>query len=766
MTRILQVFLLLNILAALVSLPVSAAGKKAGKKKAGVKKGNKIEGDFFGPTGIHGSVNGKTLVVTGMQKGSPAQGKLNKGDVIIGVGQAKFKNPKRDMVRAIDVAEGSAAQGQMALMLNGGRTVTISLPVLGDYSRTAPYNCPKTDRIITMTADRLMKGDGDYLGIEILALMATGEKKYIDAATRLISKAKWAQATDKPLKNYTYCTWHWGYRAIVLAEYYLLTGDESVLPVLKSYALALARGQDNKGEYGHQCADPKNMNRLPGYGAMAQPTLSCFMGMLLARKAGIKDPLLDKAIAATSKPVQDCVGKGAFAYSPGTRSSANFNNNGTSGSATICLELLGNCEGARYFSRCAATSYEGLEKGHASAYFNPLWTTLGAVRAGPQVTSEHFRRILWFYNVRRNFDGRWSGDEKPGSLDGVALLNYCIGRKALVVTGRDMDESIWAKGEEVGDIIGLNKFECKGKSAEEVIALAMGHTMPQIRRKAIASLGSHRKQLTPTYIKWLESGTAEQKKIAISQYGWWIKPEKKLAQLPAIAAIMANPDEPRELRKAAAGSIAYMGKPAVKYYMDMLKLEATPGSSGVAKYLLVLCPNPFKSGVVTDKDLLYKVALRLAGSRSEGGRKVAMNMLVGMPLEDFHRVAEKVLYVIEGKDPRWTSANSPQNDVGPALRVLASLNIKEGIDHALKVFDYRPKAKGSFVLQAVWTGLAAYGANAREALETYQNSKRHSKNKNYGRLQGKYVAMVKAVRNGKTPPKLISMAEAIAAGRK
>lgn len=205
------------------------------------------EGTLVGPTGIIGSISKNTIKVNGTQKGSPADGKLKNGDLIIGIGKAKFKNTVRDMAEAIDAAETEKAGGKMTLMLKGNKEVTITLPVLGAYSETAPFKCDKTDKIITMTADNLLKSKGDRFSLEELALMATGEKKYVDAACESIRNKEWAKDDGEPMKNHLFCTWNWGYRATVLTEYYLLTKDESVLPALKSLALSLAIGQDGRG---------------------------------------------------------------------------------------------------------------------------------------------------------------------------------------------------------------------------------------------------------------------------------------------------------------------------------------------------------------------------------------------------------------------------------------------------------------------------------------------------------------------------------------
>ncbi len=726
-------------------------------------KNNEVSGTIVGPTGIIGSVSKNQIQVADVQKDSPADGFLNKGDLIVGVGNAAFKNASVDMANAIDLAETEEAGGKMNLMLKGNKTVTITLPVLGSYSKTAPFSCPKTDKIITMTAERLMKGKGDRFAIEELALMATGEKKYMDAAFESIRNKEWAKGNGELLSPSIYCTWHWGYQAIVLAEYYMLTKDETVMPALRSLALSIAKGQDSRGVYGHRMADPNNFNRIPGYGPMNQTTLSCMMGMLMARKAGVTDPSLDAAIELTNKHIQRYVGQGTFPYGMGSPNSLAFNNNGMSGSATVSLELLGDKAGAKFYSICSATSYDELEQGHASAFFNPLWTSLGAARSGPEVTSEHFKRTLWFYNMRRHGDGTWSGDDRAGNMDGVALLNYCLGRKKLILTGRKMDPSIFAKGEQVMETIMMSKTDLKNKNPKEILEISNTHPMPQIRRKAIGALESHREELAPFYVEWLKNGTAQQKMTAISQFGWWIKPDVKLPHLPAIGAILTDPKEPEEVRKAAAESLVHMGEPAKKYYMDILKLADASEEVSYGKLLQTLCEHPFQAGLVTDKELLYKVALRLAGDRDQWPRGYGMNMLVGMPLEDFHRVADKVIYVIEGKDPDWTSYSAPQQDLGPAIALLASLNIKEGLDYALKIPELRPKAKAMFWHRATWVALSAYGSAGKETLKQYQAGLKEAKFKKADNL---YQAMVKTVEGDTNPPKkLISMQEAIAAGK-
>ena len=85
-----------------------------------------------------------------------------------------------------------------------------------------------------------------------------------------------------------------------------------------------------------------------------------------------------------------------------------------SGMGAVSMELLGNKEGTKFFAKCCATTYGNLNQGHASAFFNPFWTTLGAARSGPEVTSEYFKRILPYHNQRRMHDGDVAGRPREG----------------------------------------------------------------------------------------------------------------------------------------------------------------------------------------------------------------------------------------------------------------------------------------------------------------------------------------------------------------
>jgi hypothetical protein len=738
----------------------------------------------LGPIGILGGVSKTSIKVTKVEKGSPADGKLKVNDQIIGAGEANFKkDPRRELAAAINLAETKNAGGKLTLILQGNKKVELQLTVLGSYSKTAPYDCPKSEAIIQRAADLLIKDSkvlDRRLHTGLLGLMATGEKKYIDVATQIIKNARWAKPDAKAIddlldggRDMGSVGWQWGYDLITLGEYHLMTKDKSVLPAMKTIALGLARGQDAGGLWGHRMISTKRYGRLPGYAQMNQSSLTCFMGMLFAKKCGVNDPVLDEAIQRSYAYFEHFVGRGAFPYGVHGPHTGTFNNNGTSGSAAFCMALKDNQEGAKFFSQLAATTYDGMESGHASTFFNPLWTPLGASLSGPEVTQQFFEKSLWLQTMYRRWDGnfsRFGGNSKEGQQAGVALLAYCLPRKAPFITGKEADESIYQKGQAATDVVGMSKIDYKNLPTEKLIEMAKNHPIPQVRRAASGNLVQRRNKLLPMWIKYLKGGTSEEKELAIGQYGWWIPINDRMPQIEEIGAILRDSKEKLDVRVAAAGSLAYFGKPAQKFYPDIVKLIAgdrpddTFGAidGALGKDLGVLSKTPFTDGLVKDKELHYQVALKLADHKRQETRADGLRMLADMPLEDFNSVADIVMHIIEDKDPTYHSYHSPGGPVGAAITILANLNIKEGIPLTIAVLDTE-SGKWGFKVRMVCATLPKYGANAKEALKKIQADPR-LKNIEKDKFRGIWINMVKAIEGDNKPRKLITLEEAKKAG--
>jgi len=738
----------------------------------------------LGPTGLTGDVSRGQIKVIKVDKGSPADSKIKAGALIIGVGKTKFKgNPLRAFALAIDEAE--AVGGDLTLMLDGNKEVVIQLQALGAYSPTAPYKCPKTDKIISLMAEYLVNGKKMRAGATsapILGLMATGEKKYMDVATKMIKGGKMTQIDPKDVDAMLQGSlpmagsvgWSWGYNLITLGEYYLLTKDKSVLPAMRTYALGLARGQDAGGLWGHRMATASRNGRLPGYAQMNQNSLTNFMGMLFAKKCGIEDPVLDLAIETSYVYFADHVDKGSFPYGVHGPQSSNYNNNGMSGSAAHCMALKGNRNGAKYFSKLSATSYDNLEKGHASSFFNPLWTPLGANLAGPEVTHQFFKKSLWFHNIRRGWDGRYGADGNVGSEAGYALLSYCLPRKALIITGREADQSIWLKGKAATDVVMMSKMDYKAKSVDELIAM-LDDPIPQIPYQVVNALQKKKVgEVAPKLLALASSGTEREKVNAIAYFQRPPKGLPKEKVIEKLGSILRDKNETLQTRVAVGLAFGFGGfrELAYPYYNDILRLMEVERPDGldpinridleIAYSAARLCGNPWAAGLVTNKPLLYKVALKFMDHKRQEVRGCGVNMLVGIPIEDFHIVADKLVHVLDNKDPTYHSYHNPLSTSLPGVTLLSNLGIEEGLAY-LEDIIFNQGGKWGFKIKMLMKTLPLYGANAKPYISKFEEHPSIAKEGD--RFYPPWKEMVKIIEADKHPKKLISLEEAKKMGK-
>lgn len=738
----------------------------------------------LGPTGLYGVTSPKDIKITKVEEGSPADGKIKVGDVIVAAGGTPLKDQTRkQLADAIDQAETAQAKGILNLTLDGGRKVDLQLKILGSYSDTAPVDCPKTDAIITQTADYLAKtrqfgGHGTHIGM--LGLLATGERKYIDVVRDELHAAEWAKPDMKlSLETYNRTAWSWGYTNLLLGEYYLLTRDDTILPALTAYSVAIATGRDAAGLWGHGMATldlnrGQAHGRLPGYAVMNQSSLPCFLSLILADKAGIKHPEIQAGIAQTHGFYTDFIGRGTLPYGVHDPNPRAFNNNGMSGLAAVCFAIHGNKEGAAFFSRMSAAAHNTMESGHTGHFFNQMWTGPGANVAGPETTAAFFKQTRWLHTLNRSWDGNFTYDcsEYPEGIfsyrglsdAGSHLLNYCLGRRKLLITGRDADPSLWLKGRDVGQTIALATLDVKTPGDDELLAL-FGHPLPKVRNEAAWTLRSREHKLLDQIRAMLRKGTREQRLSAIGYFGYQCPPEQAKAALADLTAVLHDPAEDRGLRAAAAGSLSLLGEAAYPSYTDILRLIADDEPDDprgrideqLGAALAALCPDPYKAGLVKDKELFYQAVRKLLGHRRAIGRTYGARLLAKMPLEDFHYVGDHLRHIIDDQDLTYHAYHNlgPQTE---SLTVLANLGIEGGVEAVFKILD-SPLGKMGFKLRLLMEVLPKYGAAAKPHLPRLREMAPG------GRFDKPWKDMLKAIEEAEGPAKSIRFEDAMKAGK-
>lgn len=781
----------------------------------------------MGPTGITALIAGtRAFNVKAVDEGSPADGKIWPGDQVVGAGKMPFlKRVRFEFAAAIAEARTEKNKGQLILMVrrkDGGRRlqrVTLQLDVVGPdtFSDTAPYDCPKTDALVTEAADHIAskKARSPYgrLQIGLLGLLATGEEKYVQHVRDHLHEVDWAKPPKDPnvLVNTSgsYVSWYWGYKMLVLTEYHLLTGDEYVLPAIRMYAEGIASGQDAAGVWGHQMATSRSLGRAHGYGPMNQPTMPLFISLILAKKCGVDSPRISEAIERTTKHyISTYLHKGALPYGNGGPNSKGYNNNGSSASLAIALAAAGHVEGARFFARMSMAGYNSLETGHATHFFNLMWTGLGANIAGPDAMAAYFKKTSWIIPLRNNWKGGYVYELTEGESlgnTGAYLLNLCTGRRKIHITGKDVEPAITLNEKEIEETLGVHKYlnELIPMGIEELLKVTETHWSPLVRRSAAWKLLKFKREdIESTVRKRLAKEKNADALTGVTRL-WDSSPQI----FDEVAVILRDKNADLDARIAAAqglGGAAWsryvepeedfgrkefygggeLHKPALKYWPDLVQVIADDEPNDpkgkldrAAGGALAGLGNPYTQNLITDKPLFYKAINKMLADKDDAGiRASGMGLIAGeMPLEDFHYVADMVVHVSRGTDPEYTVYRGCSGGTENGVGLLKRLNIQEASEILIDSFPTATRGKERGRRIAL---LASFGANAKPylpqlkaALEKFNPDPEAEKTAGFTKdipLHKHIIEeLIETIENAKAPPtKTISLKEAIAAGAK
>ncbi len=151
---------------------------------------------WIGPAGFHTGPFGPNMGVGEIAPGSPADGKLLVGDVIFSA-NGNMLGDKAWEVMSAAITESETRQGNGKLVLGVRRgaeniEVELTLKVMGAYSPTAPYDCPKTEKVIDGVVKWIVERGGaegrnkDFLGSDSIFLLATGNPEYLGHVRRAV----------------------------------------------------------------------------------------------------------------------------------------------------------------------------------------------------------------------------------------------------------------------------------------------------------------------------------------------------------------------------------------------------------------------------------------------------------------------------------------------------------------------------------------------------------------------------------------------------
>lgn len=366
----------------------------------------------IGPTGIIAFVEkGVKVTVQETRKGSPADGKFTRGEIILSVNNQPLKGLNPFVVLGEAITKAEAGNGTMVFEVEskkGQRRVELKIPVLGAYGPNWPVDCQKSKKIIESAAAFYSKwlGETKDMGISgvlpCLFLLSTGDDTHLPVVQKHLQK--FLDRKNSIGNN----TWNNGYIGITFAEYYLRTGDKSVLPILQAICDFARDHQFYNSAWKHWGAQINPA--YVGGGLMNPASVQVLTTLLLCKEVGVN--VDEKTLHNALRYFYRFAGHGTVPYGD-HRGEGGLGCNGKNAMAAVAMHIASGAAGdtsiyssARdYLSMSTLTGYPDMVVGHAdNGRGDGLWRGISSAflrEKSPELYRNTMNRITWWYDLCR-----------------------------------------------------------------------------------------------------------------------------------------------------------------------------------------------------------------------------------------------------------------------------------------------------------------------------------------------------------------------------
>ncbi|PXA02952.1 hypothetical protein DDZ13_14285 [Coraliomargarita sinensis] len=407
-----------------------------------------------------------TMHISNVEEGSPAAktGKLRKGQIIESINGEVLKDIDPRVQLGNLITEIEASDGVVRLMVKDkpkaeASPIEFRIPVLGSYSDTWPMNCAKSEAIVKNMAQYLREADNWGWGAALF-LLSTGDPQDLEAVRQRFSGKLDGDNPGFP--------WPIGYTGIAICEYYLKTGDKSVLPAIQARHDYLLERVYNDSWMGRGGA---NFNYVAG-GHLNAAGLHAVTFLLMARECGVD--VDEEFLKNTFRHLYRYAGRGNVAYGD-HMPEGGMTDNGKVGKLTFVLQAAANLTpkgeqsiyaNARDISATKSfynTSW--LFHGHTGGGIGEFWRgpAMGMVKEKrPSQYRSFMDERRWVYELARTYQGAfgWAAGQNvnytgvnTGKPNGNYIpLIYTLPRKQLRIFGApatqysqtyELPERIW-----------------------------------------------------------------------------------------------------------------------------------------------------------------------------------------------------------------------------------------------------------------------------------------------------------------------------------
>jgi hypothetical protein len=743
---------------------------------------------LLGPTGLRGWVffrnvdktaSSRQILVTDVDKGSPADGIVKANDVILGVfGKLFADDARRSFGEAIATAEEKTGILPLTIWRDGKTSnVDLKLTVLGAYSAKAPYDCPKSKAIfeqgIRLIAEKGFANADIPDHFNALALLASGDAKYHPVL------AEYAKKAAAAVENKNVWNWYIAWANLFLAEYTLATGDKSALPYLKATSQHAVKNQCLNGMWGH--APPLADRRSEGYGSMNVIGLPMTISLKLARDAGVRFPELDPSIDISTTFFRYYVDKGAIPYGDHVAWGNSHDDNGKSSCAAVLFDMLGEKYPTSFNSWMATAAYDHREQGHCGNVWGMLWALPGASRSGPLATGAYLKEQAWYYDLARNWKGAFvyqqinedeNGNYTNWDLTGAYLLSYGLYQKSIYITGKKPSAAPALDAEAVKKVIvaGRDRFpspEGTGylKRRDEELLEGLKSWSPAMRFHSAVAMGKRGGNFAPTLIVMLDGKDRYARYGAVEALGRLGK--DATSALPKLRAALKDLDV--WVQSLAAEALARINDRESIDDVFAMSLRSTPSdprrmhqrSTGPA-LLSTNLGDASQRGLLMDSlDGVDRENMLLVMKSFLQNDDAYIRCLIAPILE---KLSGRELALILPDLVKAIKIPAPSNEMyadvirQTGLDLLARHHIREGMDLSVSTIEWRWGVDYRKRLEY----LARYGKHAKELIPELQK-KRPT---NYPEGNADFDKAIAAIEASTEEPKLISLKDFIANAKK
>ncbi|MGA0900141.1 MAG: DUF6288 domain-containing protein [Luteolibacter sp.] len=405
---------------------------------------------YFGPVGIGIELvrPGMTIKIKNVEEGSPAAltGKLKKDQIIESINGTVLKDIDPRIILGDIITEAEAKDGKLNMQIKGEGMVCVQIPIMGAYSPTWPVNCKKSDMIVRNMAAVLAKQEKPKWG-SVIFMLSTGNEQDLEVVKR------WMKNADE---NYGNMNWATGYNGLGLCEYYLRTGDKSVLPVIKRLTEQLKANLYSGGWSGR--GSPAAFTYSVGSGQVHASGVNCMSFLMMSKLCGVEvDPYMMKE---AWKQFYRYAGHGNVAYG-NTYPEGGFRDNGKSSGLAYALaaasllhpegenHVYANARDNSAMKAFYATNW--FHAAHTGGGMGEIWhhTAMNKMREKrPKQFRSYFDTRRWVMELSRRHDGsiaiagmddRYNRSATDSSSDRAwgtfFALTYTLHRKQLQIFG-------------------------------------------------------------------------------------------------------------------------------------------------------------------------------------------------------------------------------------------------------------------------------------------------------------------------------------------